>query len=63
MTTDDRKPEPYCEVREYIYTENVYFDGNGDLLGSSRNYDDAWRDTRETRPLTDDEKEDWCHDR
>ena len=47
------------EVREYMYTENVYFDEEGNVLGTERNYDDAWHDTRESREMTDDERSDW----
>lgn len=51
--------EPYVEVREYISTIYMFFDGDGNLLGEDPQNDMTWHDTRETRPMTDDEREDW----
>ena len=47
------------EVREYMHTENVYFDEEGNELGSERNYDDTWHATRESREMTDEERAEW----
>lgn len=58
----DSKGEPYVEVREYTHTIHVFFDGDGNIIGEEPQSDDAWNDTRETRPMTEDEREDWLED-
>ena len=51
--------EPRVEVREYVYTENVYFDADGNEFARDRNYDDTWLGTCEGRAMTEQELEDW----
>lgn len=58
--TSDR--DPYMEVREYTHTIHMFFDGNGNVLGEEDQNDNMLNDIIETRPMTEDEREDWLSD-
>lgn len=47
----------YLQVRQYLYTENVYTDESGNILRVERNNDDYWYDNESTEQLSPDEVE------
>lgn len=50
---------PMKTVERFMYSEIVYHDEDGTEVARERLYDDAWYDTAETEPMTEEEIEDY----
>ena len=50
---------PYIVKEQYIYTESVVYDEDGNEVARFRNHDDYWYDTESSEEITPDELEDY----
>ena len=50
---------PYIVKEQYIYTESVVYDEDGNEVARFRNCDDYWYDTESSEEITPDELEDY----